>query len=196
MKSASIVHAFALLMGVAVSGWATAQPQSLPESRRDVDDCTIMNTYTKSHFFREGSVEAFQYDAVKNDSINSHILLVTSYGQVRGIEMLHLIVDSVSSGNVKFTRKDFSVLSRRINLSDQSLVNFFETNEPEGFYFGTCKHHIDHVTQTLVISNPKKDKWIEVTAMDIYLKDLLEMNKGFESLKNIVEMLQYLNPHF
>ncbi len=169
-----------------------AQTRSLPGSTLHTDDCTITNTYRKSYSFLEGSMQAFLYNTVKNDSINRHILLVTTYSMIGGVEMLHITIDSAGVSNVKLVSKDSSVVSWKINLSDSSRDHLFEKSEPVGFYFGVCNFQNDHVIQTLVISDPVNNRWIEIIAMGIFLKDLLNKNKGFAYLADIVERLQYL----
>jgi hypothetical protein len=157
--------------------------------------CNLTQTYMRTLILSEVSTRAQLYDAVKNDTINDHILLMTSYGLIiGGPKIFHITFDSLNKATVKLTKKDSSILIRQINFSDSSRNRLFDKTQPGGFYSGFCHDHNYHLTQILIISNPKNKKWVEVTTFDIEIKDLLDRIEGFEYIKRVIQAINTIDP--
>lgn len=156
--------------------------------------CYLTQTNRRDFILSEGSRQALLYDAVKNDTINDHILLLTSYVlSIRGPKIFHITFDSLKA-NVKLTKTDSSILITQINFSDSSRNRLFDKNQPGGFYAGLCRDHNYHLTEILIISNPKNKKWVEVTTYDIEIKDLLDRLEDFEYIKRVIQTINTIDP--
>lgn len=144
---------------------------------------------------REGSRQAQVYDAVKNDTINDHVLLMTTCGlSSGGSKIVQITFDSLNKAKVKLMKTDSSVLIREINFSDSSRNHLFDKTQPAGLYAGQCQDYNYELTEILIISNSKNKKWIEVTTSDVKLEDLLDKTEGFEYIKKVIQTINTIDP--
>ncbi len=153
-------------------------------------ECRLIKTYSKDFFLREGSDQSQLYDAVRNDTINDQIVLITSFALSGGFKAVHITFDSSNNAAVvKLDTRDSSVGVKNIFFSDTSRNHLFDKNQRSGFYSGICPDYNYHLTEILIISNPKNKKWIEVTTFNVNIKELLNKLEGFEYFKQIIEKI-------